>query len=157
MDDMKPLRAERVKHVDSAMEKEIRSYDNAIKDYGMFDVFLGIGGSETQSLRGLERRYEDGKGAMFTVSEGENPVGFLALTKTDDGAAVIEHLRFEKHEPEIVRALLQKALAHLRDKGIKDVVVRISEKLQDMEHVFEEFNFHRENAADGMRTLRAHI
>ena len=75
----------------------------------------------------------------------------------DEGAVVMEHLRFEKHDPEIVRELLRKALAHLRDKGVSEVVVRVSEKLEDIEHILEEFNFTRKDASDGMRTLRASL
>ena len=154
---MKPLKAERVKHTDRSMEQEIRSYESGLKDHGFLDTFLGIGRSETQSLRDLEQLYSGEKDAMFIVSAGDDPVGFLALRMTDDGAAVIEHLRFEKYDPEIVRELLRKAFAHLRDKGVSEVVVRVSEKLEDIEHILGEFNFTRRDASGGMRTLRAHI
>jgi len=101
--------------------------------------------------------YTEPHGAMFGVGE-DDPQGFLALTKSDEeGTAVIRQLRVEGKEPEVIRILLEKALTYLKDKGISDVSISVSEAYRETEHVLEEFGFEIEASEGEMRLFRAHL
>ncbi len=142
----------KISHLDISKQNEAGALSNALRKRHWFD----LPGAAAENFD--SEAYEGDRGAMFTAEKGGGVAGFLALTTSqEDNTGVIKVLRAEMRDPEIVRSLLQQAMRELTDKGISTVTVKISEEMKSIEHVFEEFHFHREGEEDGRTILRANL
>lgn len=141
----KSVEVKKVSTLDGAQKRDIGSLHDGLHSHAF--------GESHGNAEFKESDYQGEKAAMFTADDGK---GFLALKITDDGVAVIEHLRFE--DPAMISGLLQQAKAHLRDrKGVSEILISISEELRDIEHIIKECGFDSEGESGEMRTLRARL
>ncbi|MCE9541601.1 hypothetical protein K8R03_03530 [Candidatus Kaiserbacteria bacterium] len=141
----RPKKVERLVDIGAAEKARVRGMENALKE-------KKFGASSGEAFD--KEDFTEPNGAMF----GDGEKGFLALTKSsEDGTAVIRHLRVEGRDPELTQQLLEEAISYLKDKGIYEVSISVSEKYRDMEHVLHDFGFHKEDESDDVRVFRAHL
>lgn len=144
-----------VRHIDSSDEKRIRDgLSNALNRKTLLEKIFG--NHDDDHMRDLEQKYSEPEGALFVVQRGSEVVGFLAL-KIEDGVGKVDQMRWDKSDPETIRALLKQAETHLKDKGARVMSVRASERLDEILEILRYADFHETARDESSHTYQKYL